>query len=387
LSRLFLWNLLELLATKQNNLTFKNGNWAFLFLIQKTHYEACFSMKKIITSNDIKLLSKRSQKDGSWDDRKKENSELEHLFESAINDSSISMAINHRFGNYPKRLHECAEKLWFADRADRTTGEEVLKLSKAEFCRIRHCPICQSRLSMRWVAKFHQIMPDLLKMHDKTQFLLLTLTVPNCEITELRAKIQEMNEAWKRLNNRAFFKKQILGYIRATEVTRNSKDNSAHPHFHVLLHVPNSYFNGRNYITQNEWLELWRSVMRDNSIKIVDIRKVRESKSKTREDNLISGALEVVKYATKHDNITAHKEWFLEYAMQVDRMRFMASGGTLKELMADIEREDLVNIEDEYTKEEKLTEDYGGRLCFKWDYKKHYRRDETGDFIEEIPEK
>lgn len=345
-------------------------------------------MSKIITSNNVDLLSKRSEKDRSWDDRKRENRELEELFDGAINDLLISKAINQKFGKYPKRLHECAQKLWFADRADRTTGEEVLKLSKAEFCRIRHCPICQSRLSMRWVAKFHQIMPELLKKHEKTQFLLLTLTVPNCEITELRAKLQEMNEAWKRLTNRAFFKKQILGFIRATEVTRNPKDNSAHPHFHILLHVPNAYFNGRNYVTQAKWLELWRDVMRDPSIKIVDVRKVRESKSKSREDNLISGALEVVKYATKHDNITAHTTWFLEYAMQVDRLRFMASGGTLKELMADIEREDLVNIDEEATKEERLTEDYGGRLCFRWDDKKNYRRDQKGDFVDgEIAEK
>lgn len=324
----------------------------------------------------------RSKKDKRWDDRKRENSELEALFNQSIKSSSISKSINQRFKNYPKRLHECAKKLWFADRADRETGEEVLKLAKAEFCRIRHCPICQSRLSMRWVAKFHQIMPELLKQHEKTQFILLTLTVPNCEASDLRATIQEMNEGWKRMSNRAFFKKKILGFIRATEVTRNPINNTAHPHFHVLLHVKDSYFNGRNLITQAKWLEYWQDAMRNPSITQVDVRKVRESSKKTKQENLISGALEVVKYATKHDNITAHTEFFLEYAVQVDRLRFMATGGTLKELMADIEREDLVHIDEEATKEEKLTEDYGGRLCFKWDDKRNYVRDEKGDFIE-----
>lgn len=339
-------------------------------------------MCKSVTSTLPQKLEIRSKNDKRWDDRKSENSELERIFSEAISYSSNCKSINQRFKNYPKRLHECAERLWFADRADQETGEEVLKLAKAEFCRIRHCPICQSRLSMRWVAKFHQIMPELLEKHEKTQFILLTLTVPNCEVTELRATIQKMNEGWRRMSNRAFFKKKILGFIRATEVTRNPINNTAHPHFHVLLHVKDSYFNGRNLITHAKWLEYWQDAMRDPSIKIVDVRKVRESSKKTHEENLLSGALEVVKYATKHDNITAHTEFFLEYAIQVDRLRFMATGGTLKELMADIDRDDLVHIDDQETADYKLTKDHGGRLCFKWDNERNYRRYEKGDFIE-----
>ena len=336
----------------------------------------------------LQKLSKRSKKDRKWDDRKAENAELEGIFKQAINDSSNCKSINQRFKNYPKRLFDCAQRLWFADRADIESGEEVLKLAKAEFCRIRHCPICQSRLSMRWVAKFHQIMPELLKKYKDTQFILLTLTVPNCEVTELKKTLQSMNTAWNRMSNRAFFKKQILGFIRATEVTRNPVNNTAHPHFHVLLHVRNSYFNGRNLVTRDQWLDYWRNAMRDQSITQVDVRKVRESKKKTKEENLLSGALEVVKYATKHDNITAHTEFFLEYAVQVDRLRFMATGGTLKEMMADIDRDDLVHIDDEHTIEANLSKDYGGRLCFKWDSQQHYRRDVKGDFIDgEVAEK
>lgn len=342
-------------------------------------------MSKSLTSKQLEKLQKlsnRSKKDRKWDRRKAENTQLEDIFEQAINDSSKCKSINQRFKNYPKRLFECARRLWFADRADIESGEEVLKLAKAEFCRIRHCPICQSRLSMKWVAKFHQIMPELMKKHSDTQFILLTLTVPNCEVTDLKKTLQLMNTAWNRMSNRAFFKKQILGFIRATEVTRNPVNNTAHPHFHVLLHVRNSYFNGRNLVTRNQWLDYWRSAMRDPSITQVDVRKVRESKKKTKEENLVHGALEVVKYATKHDNITAHTEFFLEYAIQVDRLRFMATGGTLKEMMADIERDDLVHIDEEHTAESNLSKDYGGRLCFKWDNQRNYRRYAKGDFVD-----
>lgn len=346
-------------------------------------------MSKSITPKLPQKLELRSKKDQRWDDRKRENIELEGIFKRAFDDPMNCKSIFQRFKNYPKRLCECALRLWFADRADLETGEEVLKLAKAEFCRIRHCPICQSRLSMRWIAKFHQIMPEIVEKYENTQFILLTLTVPNCEVTELKETIKEMNTAWNRMTNRAFFKKKILGFIRATEVTRNPINNTAHPHFHVLLHVRNSYFNGRNLVTRDQWRQYWRDAMRDQTITQVDVRKVRESESKTKEENLINGALEVVKYATKFDNITAHVGFFLEYAVQVDRMRFMATGGTLKELIADIDRDDLINIdEDESTKEENLSEDYGGRLCFKWDFKRNYRREPKDDFVDsEISEK
>lgn len=337
-------------------------------------------MSKIITQKKESLLADRSKEDRRWDDRKKENQELERLFISAMQSSVRAELIKEKFGNYPKRLFECAQNLWFADRANRETGEEVLKLAKAEFCRIRHCPICQSRLSMKWIAKFHQIMPSLLEKYKNTQFILLTLTVPNCEITELRAKIQEMNQAWHRMKNRAFFNKKILGFIRATEVTRNAIKGTAHPHFHCLLHVRNSYFNGRNFINRDQWLKYWQEAIRDFSITQVDVRSVRNTK-KSDEENLLKGALEVVKYATKHDNITAHVEWFIEYALQVERMRFMATGGTLKDLIADLEKDDLIHVDDERTKEENLTEDSGARLCFKWD-KANYRRYQKGDFVD-----
>lgn len=334
-------------------------------------------MEKSITETKGKKLTAYSKKDRRFDDRKYENQDLMGIFNDEIQRSSESMA---RFGKYPKRLLNCARSLFFSQHAELETGEAFFKLAWAEFCRIRHCPICQSRLSMKWTAKFHQIIPKLEEAHPKTQFILMTLTVRNCQITDLRETIQGMNTAWNRMANRAFFKKQILGYIRATEVTRNADTNTAHPHFHVLLHVRNSYFAGTNYIKRDDWLQHWRDAMRDQTITQVDVRKVRESKKKTKVENLVAGALEVVKYATKHDNIADDAKWFIEYVIQVDRMRFMATGGTLKDLIADLDNDDLINIEEDGVKDESLSADDGFRLAFDWDDKKHYRRNEKKDY-------
>jgi len=337
-------------------------------------------MEKIVPQN-TKKLTEYSKKDKKFDKRKYENQELEEIFYNAVQSEFERYG---RFKNYPKRLIACALTLWFSQHAHLETGEAFYKLAFAEFCRIRHCPVCQSRLSMKWIAKFHQIMPKLEIEYPKTQFLLLTLTVPNCKVGDLRETIQEMNTAWNRMANRAFFKKQILGYIRATEVTMNPKNKTAHPHFHVLLHVKNSYFAGSNYIKQDTWLQHWRDAMRDDSITQVDIRKVRESKKKTKSENLVSGALEIVKYATKHENIAQDAEWFMEYVLQVDRLRFMATGGTLKNLMADLDNDDLIHNDEDGVTDAELSKDDGYRMAFDWDNKRHYRRAEKLDRVDKL---
>ena len=46
--------------------------------------------------------------------------------------------------------------------------------------------------------------------------------------------------------------KNVLGYLRATEVTYSTEHENYHPHLHVLLFVKSSYFTGNNtnYISQ-----------------------------------------------------------------------------------------------------------------------------------------
>ena len=62
----------------------------------------------------------------------------------------------------------------------------------------------------------------------------------------------------------------------------------------------------------------------------------------------------------------------------------MSTGGSLKELIADLEKDDLIHIEeDESEKEENLSEDLGDRIVFVWDNKKHYRRDPKRDYVDD----
>lgn len=113
-----------------------------------------------------------------------------------------------------------------------------------------------------WQARFYQALPDLVRAYPKARWLFLTLTVRNCEVSELSVTLKVMNEAWQRLVKREEFK-PVQGWLRTTEVTRG-KDRSAHPHFHVLLMVPPSMLSGVNYIKQPRWVELWQEALRAN---------------------------------------------------------------------------------------------------------------------------
>ncbi len=50
--------------------------------------------------------------------------------------------------------------------------------------------------------------------------------------------------------------------MRSTEVTVNKNNGSYNQHMHVLLCVESVYFNNKvNYITQEEWINLWQKTL------------------------------------------------------------------------------------------------------------------------------
>ena len=150
------------------------------------------------------------------------------------------------------RIKTCAETLQFG------WVNNELKFKNAFFCTVRNCPMCQWRRSKMWVARFFDAFPRIYNDYPTMRYILLTLTVKNCSINELRQTIQLMNYSWDKLTKYKAF--PALGFVRSLEVTRETdthdkktkqlirkgRSDYAHPHFHVILAVPNSYFS-RNY--------------------------------------------------------------------------------------------------------------------------------------------
>jgi len=191
-----------------------------------------------------------------------------------------------------------------------------------------------------WQARFLQALPSIEAAYPTARWLFLTLTVRNCPVDDLRRTLRSMNEAWHRLVKRPEFAGNVQGWVRATEVTRG-QDDSAHPHFHSLLMVRPSYF-GKGYVTQSRWAELWQECARLDYRPIVDIRTVRARRGAPGEKPLRQALAETLKYAVKPSDM--HGEWLIELTRQVHKLRFVASGGVLKNVLreSDESEQDLL---------------------------------------------
>lgn len=280
-------------------------------------------------------LSDYSPKDAKWDrDR------------SITQDMSEFLYAVQRYERWAERMDGCTRSVGFGEIMNPETGEIIKKAVETFFCECRHCTMCDGRKALVRMGRFREHLPKIEQEYPKARWILLTLTVPNCPVKELRATLGRMSKAWQRFSQRKHFK-PVLGWIRATEVTQEKKRKDyAHPHFHVLMLVPQRMF-GKDYVTHAEWLQLWRDCYRDQSITSVDARSIR--------GGAMRGAMETLKafnYSMKVDDlINRTPEWILEYMNQVDHLRFMAGGGVLKDVLKKIDEpmstEDMLNIDDD----------------------------------------
>jgi len=315
-------------------------------------------------NNKALYLIDYNAKDKPWDEHRGECDDVGGLYAAAA-----------EFERYAARMAACSGLLRFAWHNDAETGEARLCLREAHFCRVRNCPVCQWRRSLMWRARFYQSLPKIVEINPTARWVFLTLTVRNCEISELRTMLNAMNSAFKRLAARKEFK-PVLGWIRTTEVTR-SQDGSAHPHFHTLMMVPSSWFT-RDYVKHSSWVSLWQECLRINYEPNVDIRPVKTKVPSENQDGSIMTALqgavaETLKYAVKPADMTIEPTWFLELTRQTFKRRFVATGGVLKNVLKLEEESDAdLALADSALDSEA---DDGSRLAFSWESsERHYKR-------------
>lgn len=265
-------------------------------------------------------LSEYSPKDKPWDTHRAQADKIEAIYRRYP-----------EFRKHARRIAECA--MWLLYAWVNLDDESVFKLRKAKFCRVRTCPVCQWRRCLMWLARFFQALPGIVEQYPKSRWVFLTLTVRNPEVENLGETLQDMNKAWNRLRGRKEFR-VVQGWLRSTEVTRNEKYGTAHPHFHCLLMVPPSYFT-HNYIKHDRWVELWQSCLKVGYPPDVDIRAVKtptddpEAAAKA----LTKGVTETLKYSIKPSDMVKDEEWFIEFSRQIHRKRFLATGGALKDIL------------------------------------------------------
>lgn len=277
--------------------------------------------------------------------------------------------------NYKKaqNVRSCGEILKFKKREDGS-----LKLEQAWFCKSRLCPMCNWRRSVKHSSQVIKIVDEAVKKYPKGCFLFWTLTTKNVFTgDELKDELARMNMAFNRLMDYKKIQKNMLGYLKATEVTVNSIDGSYNQHLHILVFVRPSYFKGTgdNYISQKELTDFWKRALKIDYIPIVNVKAVKPKANK-KEKGVIAAVYETAKYPVKSiDYLTDNHEENLQRVDDLEiglkRKRLISFGGIFKEIrkelqLDDVETGDLIKTSSE--EDEELTT--GQVIVARWNWER-----------------
>ncbi|WP_158191053.1 protein rep [Staphylococcus aureus] len=261
-------------------------------------------------------------------------------------------------------IRECNTFLSFV--ADKTLEKQ--KLHKSNLCKNRFCPVCAWRKA-RKDALGLSLMMQYIKQKEDKQFIFLTLTTPNVTVEHLESEIKNYNKAFKKMIERKKVKSIIKGYVRKLEITYNQKRDDYNPHFHVLIAVNKSYFTDkRYYISQEEWLELWRDVTGNQAITQVHVQKVKQNNNKE--------LYEMAKYSGKDSDYLVNQKVFDAFYKALKGKQVLVYSGLFKDA-----RKKLKNGELDYLKESDPTE-YIYQIFYVWN-QKEYLASEIYDLTEE----
>ena len=261
-------------------------------------------------------------------------------------------------------VQDCNTFLSFV--ADKTLEKQ--KLYKANSCKNRFCPVCAWRKA-RKDALGLSLMMQYIKQQERKEFIFLTLTTPNVQNEQLEDEIKHYNKSFKKMVERKKVKSIIKGYVRKLEITYNKKRDDYNPHFHVLIAVNKSYFTDkRYYISQQEWLDLWRDVTGISEITQVQVQKIRQNNNKE--------LYEMAKYSGKDSDYLINQKVFDAYYRSLKGKQVLVYSGLFKEARKLLKNGDL-----DYLKEIDPTE-YIYQIFYIWK-QKEYLASELHDLTEQ----
>lgn len=285
-------------------------------------------------------------KERPWKLHKRENLRLVEIYKMT-KEKKLNLISDSRLFD----LEHCADTLLFMQNAK---GKK--KLKSANFCRLRLCPMCQWRRSLKMFGQVKKITDKILESDKSIRFIFGTFTIRNCDAKDLEACIDNLNKKFRYLvaSSLTFapakkLKQNLLGYLKAVEVTYNTKDKTYHPHLHVIFAVRNTFFSSsKYYISKKEWINLWQQALGVDYKPQTDIRAIKSGTAKA--------VAEVAKYPVKTAPILKLDddeavEVLKTLTMSLNKKRFVAYGGIFKTVkqelkFQDVETDkDLVNVD------------------------------------------
>lgn len=286
-----------------------------------------------------------------WNKHKSGNEQVVKLYQRA--NEILDKQLDERLisDNRLQQLQDCSTYLLF--NRDEHYNKQ---LDSANFCRVRLCPMCAWRRSLKLFSQVSTI-TDAILGDKKARFLFVTLTLKNVAGADLKNALDDLNKAFKRIvdKHQKFaparkIKKNLLGYMKAVEVTYNAATNTYHPHIHTILETENAYFKGNNYTSQVEWTELWKQALKIQYTPIVDVRAIKGRTAKA--------VAEVAKYPVKFDTILKMNDMdvaanaLIELHRAISGRRLVTFGGDFREYkrelaLDDIENGDFIHVDDD----------------------------------------
>ena len=300
----------------------------------------------LIGTGEILSDKRPNGEEKPWKKHKINSLKLHGLYEKAlIKDNDLITE------SRMKNLEECGNNLLFS-----VNDKNEKKFKSAYFCRLRTCPMCNWRKSLKMFGQTNKIANKILEQNSSTRFLFVTFTVENCEADKLSQTIDMMNMGFKRLTDKSKgvkitekFKNNMLGYMRAIEVTYNQQEDTYHPHIHCIFAVKAQYFT-HGYIKKSEWQYIWGECCKTEYEPIVHVQQIKNSTSKA--------VAEVAKYPVKIDDLVNYDNE--EKSIQaltvltkfLHKRRLITFGGNFAEArkllnLDDIDTGDLVNLDDD----------------------------------------
>lgn len=245
------------------------------------------------------------------------------------------------------RLKACGKVLSFD-----VDSQGNKRLASAESCRVRLCPLCSWRRSLKSYYNTMKIVDYINEHYNNTAYIFVTLTVQNCKADKLSDTLDLLFSSLQRLTQLKDIKAVWRGSVRNVEVTHNVDVESAwfdtyHPHIHMLVAVNKSYFKDKRYISRAKLAQLWQECLRVDYLPQVDIRACKGSDAKA--------VAECSKYATKASDYLIFDDWDLtvETVRTLDKAlanrRLINYSGLFRDVkrilaLDDVEDGDLVNI-------------------------------------------
>jgi plasmid rolling circle replication initiator protein Rep len=313
-------------------------------------------------TRERELLTDLSPRFSKWQERRMLADTVAEVFRNG--------APSHRFR--ADHIAQCSTILQM--RQVLAAGGTIKWQAHTRRCRDRFCPMCQILHMLSWKARAHAALWELVCDHPDVVGIALTFTVINCDIEDLRATLSYMTKAWGAMIRRPPWPPNY-GWLRVTEITAG-EDGTAHPHFHVLLLVPHSYFHD-SYLNQYEWMSLWQRFLKVSYRPRVDVRRVKPQETNVVVGTLKHGALtnsEPDLNAPQHAGNISHDrqheplegnaawealcrtldydlkpadlaslitdpDWFRSFAYQVRRTRLIEVGGLLRKIMHQVKIE------------------------------------------------